>query len=106
VAAPGGRVRVEAPRGCGHPRGGRRQEEQHRIRADAPDTRARPRPTGAALLANPTTEVPATDAEVLAAGQVDPRPLSLLAAIGARLGLGLQGLPAVPDGLVPDPSGG
>jgi hypothetical protein len=50
----------------------------------------------AALLANPTTEVSPADAGVLAAGQVDPRLLSLLAGIGARYGLGVQRLPVVP----------
>jgi hypothetical protein len=49
-----------------------------------------------ALLANPTTEVSPADAGILAAGQVDPRLLGLLAGIGARYGLGLHSLPAVP----------
>jgi hypothetical protein len=61
-----------------------------------PEQIAARRALAAALLANPTTRVPATDAQVLAAGQVDPRLLSLLAGIAARFGLGLQSLPAVP----------
>jgi hypothetical protein len=61
-----------------------------------PEQVAARRALAAALLANPVTEVPPVDAAVLAAGQVDPRLLSLLAGIGARFGVGLQGLPAVP----------
>jgi multisubunit Na+/H+ antiporter MnhG subunit len=54
------------------------------------------RDLAAALLANPTTQVPTADADLLAAGQVDPRLLSLLAGMAARLGIGLHALPAVP----------
>jgi hypothetical protein len=62
------------------------------------------RQLGAALLANPTVEVPPAGARLLSAGQVDPRLLTLLASIGAQYGFGLQSLaPApgeAPQGLV------
>lgn len=61
-----------------------------------PEQVAARRNLAAALVANPTIEVPPADAEVLAAGQVDPRLLTLLAGIGAQYGFGLQSLPAVP----------
>jgi len=59
------------------------------------------RDLAAALLANPTTEVSAADTELLAAGQVDPRLLVLLAGIGAQYGVGIAALdpvPGEPDG--------
>ena len=61
-----------------------------------PEQDAARRELAAALLANPTTEVPAADAERLAAGRVDPRLLTLLAGLAARSGIGLASLPAVP----------
>ncbi|MGY5882909.1 hypothetical protein [Modestobacter lacusdianchii] len=54
------------------------------------------RDLAAALLANPTTDVPAEAAAVLAAGRVDPRLLSLLAGLGARYGVGVGSLLPVP----------
>ncbi|WP_138759747.1 hypothetical protein [Modestobacter altitudinis] len=54
------------------------------------------RDLAAALLANPTVAVPTADADRMAAGQVDPRLLTLLASIGAQDGLELVDLPAVP----------
>ncbi|WP_369139824.1 hypothetical protein [Modestobacter versicolor] len=48
-----------------------------------------------ALQAAPTIDLPAADADVLAAGRVDPRLLVLLAGVTARMGAGLRGLPAV-----------
>ncbi|WP_222193957.1 hypothetical protein [Modestobacter italicus] len=54
------------------------------------------RDLAAALLANPTIEVPADDAALLAAGRVDPRLLSLLAGLGARYGVGVGSLLPVP----------
>ncbi len=49
-----------------------------------------------ALLANPTVEVPAADAQRMSAGLVDPRLLTLLASVGAQDGFGLVDLPVVP----------
>lgn len=51
------------------------------------------RALAAAILANPTTSVTAEAADVLESGQVDPRLLSLLAALTGQFGLGLQSLP-------------
>jgi hypothetical protein len=63
-----------------------------------PDAAAaeRRRALARALLANPETVAPGPVAEALTAGDVDPRLLSLLAGIGARFGLVLDSLPAVP----------
>jgi hypothetical protein len=62
----------------------------------APEQLTARRDLAAALLANPSTAVGPADAEVLAAGAVDPRLLTLLAGVAARLGLGLDSLPPVP----------
>ena len=51
---------------------------------------------GAAVLANPTTVAPAPAAELLRAGRVDPRLLTLLAGMTARFGLQLDALPTAP----------
>jgi hypothetical protein len=75
--------------------GGLTVVDQQPVRPTAEQVRARAE-LAAALLANPTTEVSSADAGILAAGQVDPRLLGLLAGIAARYGLGLDGLPAVP----------
>jgi len=51
---------------------------------------------GAAVLANPTTVAPASAAELLRAGRVDPRLLTLLAGMTARFGVQLDALPTAP----------
>jgi hypothetical protein len=61
-----------------------------------PEELSRRRALGDALLTNPTTTVEGRAAELLRAGQVDPRLLSLLAALGAQFGVGVQDLPAEP----------
>jgi len=61
------------------------------------------RQLGAALLANPTNDVPAVDAGLLTEGRVDPRLLTLLAGIGAQYGVGIGALPAVAGEPADDP---
>jgi hypothetical protein len=61
--------------------------------AEQLDTRRR---LGTALLANPTNSFPPAAADLLTAGRVDPRLLTLLAGIGAQYGAGVESLPAVP----------
>ncbi len=61
-----------------------------------PEDLSRRRALGDALLANPTTTAGGRAAELLRAGQVDPRLLSLLAALGAQFGVGVQDLPPAP----------
>ncbi len=54
------------------------------------------RSLGAALLANPTTTTDPAVAAALGSGEVDPRVLGLLAALAAREGVGVAGLPVLP----------
>jgi hypothetical protein len=61
-----------------------------------PEELARRRALGEALLANPTTTAGDRTAELLRAGQVDPRLLALLAALGAQFGVGMPDLPPAP----------
>jgi hypothetical protein len=49
-----------------------------------------------ALLVNPTTTAGPQAARVLESGQVDPRLLTLLAALAAQFGVGVESLPPVP----------
>lgn len=56
----------------------------------------------AAMLANPTTGADGRAAELLRAGAVDQRLLSLLAALGAQFGVGVADFPAAPE----EPQGG
>ena len=67
-----------------------------------PEELDRRRSLAAALLANPTTGTDGRAAEVLRAGAVDQRLLSLLAALGAQFGVGLADFPTAPG----EPQGG
>jgi hypothetical protein len=58
-----------------------------------PDELGRRRSLAAAVLANPTTTTGERAAEVLRSGEVDPRLLSLLAALAAQFGVGIQDFP-------------
>ena len=61
------------------------------IPTDAELTRRRS--LAAALLANPTTTPGERAAEILRSGEVDPRLLAVLAALGAQFGVGVQDFP-------------
>jgi hypothetical protein len=60
------------------------------------DELAHRRALATALLANPTTSARAQATRVLESGQVDPRLLTLLAALAGQSGLGLESLPSAP----------
>ena len=64
-----------------------------------PEELDRRRSLAAALLANPTTGTGGRAAELLQAGAVDQRLLSLLAALGAQFGVGLADFPTPPGEL-------
>ena len=58
-----------------------------------PEELGRRRSLAAALLDNPTTTTGDRAADVLRSGEIDPRLLALLAALGAQFGVGVQDFP-------------
>jgi hypothetical protein len=69
------------------------------------DELARRRTLSAALLANPTTVAGSGATDVLEAAAVDPRLLSLLAALAARYGVGVGDFPSAPGEPAPPADG-
>ena len=64
--------------------------------APTPEELERRRALAEALLANPTTDAAPGAVEVLRAAALDQRLLAVLAALGARSGVGIEGFPALP----------
>jgi hypothetical protein len=65
-------------------------------RPPTPADLERRRTLARALLANPTTSAGVEATRVLESGRVDPRLLSLLAALAGHFGLGVESLPSAP----------